>query len=169
MVLKIKARYIHGGAGRYQKGETYHFHQPVGKQYTYGQGMEQLAEVEQLKLQVELLKKVSKLDEKIDKVTLIKLVDYYRYQYLIGFILDCFKVSRSTYYRWKSKIKPPIHDSLIKKVEEICLKHKFMYSHRTITSLLKKEFEIKVYRIMKSRGWLCRTRIKKSPKLGKLY
>jgi len=29
----------------------------VGKQYTYGKGMKQLSEVEQLRLQVELLKK----------------------------------------------------------------------------------------------------------------
>ncbi len=48
----------------YQKGETYRFYQPVGKQYTYGQGMEQLSEVEQLKLQVELLKKYQSLIRK---------------------------------------------------------------------------------------------------------
>ena len=32
--------------------------QPVGKQYTYGKGMKQLSEVEQLRLQVELLKSI---------------------------------------------------------------------------------------------------------------
>ena len=48
----------------YQKEETYRFHQPIGKQYTYGQGMEQLSEVEQLKLQVELLKKYQSLMRK---------------------------------------------------------------------------------------------------------
>ncbi|WP_275039460.1 transposase, partial [Streptococcus parauberis] len=47
----------------------------------------------------------------------------------------------------------------MEKVEELCLKYKFIYGYRTITSLLKKEFGInanvkKVYRIMKSRGWL---------------
>lgn len=41
----------------YRNGELHRFHQPVGKQYTYGKGMEQLSEVEQLRLQVELLKK----------------------------------------------------------------------------------------------------------------
>ena len=41
----------------YQNDELYRFHQPVGKQYTYGKGMKQLSEVEQLRLQVELLKK----------------------------------------------------------------------------------------------------------------
>lgn len=41
----------------YRKDELHRFYQPVGKQYTYGKGMEQLSEVEQLRLQVELLKK----------------------------------------------------------------------------------------------------------------
>lgn len=31
----------------YQKGEIYRFYQPVGKQYTYGKGLEELSEVEQ--------------------------------------------------------------------------------------------------------------------------
>ena len=33
----------------YRNDELHRFHQPVGKQYTYGKGMEQLSEVEQLK------------------------------------------------------------------------------------------------------------------------
>ena len=41
----------------YQNDELQRFHQAVGKQYTYGKGMKQLSEVEQLRLQVELLKK----------------------------------------------------------------------------------------------------------------
>ena len=41
----------------YRNDELHRFHQPVGKQYTYGKGMEQLSEVEQLRLQAELLKK----------------------------------------------------------------------------------------------------------------
>ena len=46
----------------YQNDELYRFQQPVGKQYTYGKGMEQLSEVEQLRLlQVELLKKYRSL------------------------------------------------------------------------------------------------------------
>ena len=45
----------------YRKDELHRLHQPVGKQYTYGKGMAQLSEVEQLKLQVELLKKYRSL------------------------------------------------------------------------------------------------------------
>ena len=45
----------------YRNDELHRFHQPVGKQYTYGKGMEQLSELEQLRLQVELLKKYRSL------------------------------------------------------------------------------------------------------------
>ena len=51
----------------YQNDELYRFHQPVGKQYTYGKGMKQLSEVEQLRLQVELLKKYQSLVRKSTK------------------------------------------------------------------------------------------------------
>lgn len=42
----------------YANEELHRFNQPVGKQYTYGKGLEQLSEVEQLRLQVELLKSI---------------------------------------------------------------------------------------------------------------
>ncbi len=38
----------------YENDELHRFHQPMGKQYTYGKGMEPLSEAEQLRLQVEL-------------------------------------------------------------------------------------------------------------------
>ena len=45
----------------YQNDELHRFYQSVGKQYTYGKGMKQLSEMEQLHLQVELLKKYRSL------------------------------------------------------------------------------------------------------------
>ena len=51
----------------YQNDELFRFHQPVGKQYTYCKGMKQLSEVEQLRLQVELLKKYQSLIRKSTK------------------------------------------------------------------------------------------------------
>ena len=45
----------------YQNDELYRFQHPLGKQYTYGNGMKQFSEVEQLRLQVELLKKYQNL------------------------------------------------------------------------------------------------------------
>ena len=51
----------------YQNDELHLFYQPVGKQYTYGKGMKQLSEVEQLHLQVELLKKYRTLVRQLTK------------------------------------------------------------------------------------------------------
>jgi len=51
----------------YENDELHRFHQPVGKQYTYGKRMKQLSEVEQLRLQVELLKKYQILVRKSTK------------------------------------------------------------------------------------------------------
>ena len=54
------------------------------------------------------------------------------------------------------------------------MENHFIYGYRTITCLLKKIHspvvnQKKVYRIMKESGWLCRTRPKKVPNLGKTY
>ena len=51
----------------YYNDELFRSHQPVGKQHTYGKGMKQLSEVEQLRLQVELLKKHQSLIRKSTK------------------------------------------------------------------------------------------------------
>ena len=91
-------------------------------------------------------------------------------------ILDCFSVPRSTYYRWvKSLEKTDTRSDVITdKIEELCLNYQFIYGYRTITRLLLKEYGLvvnakKVYRIMKEKGWLCRTKPKKSPNIGKPY
>ncbi|VHD72758.1 Integrase core domain-containing protein [Streptococcus pyogenes] len=99
----------------------------------------------------------------------------YKNNYPIVFILDCFKVKRSTYYRWKKEYeKPQKKDDVIELIEQLCMENHFIYGYRTITRLLKKIHGLtvntkKVYRIMKNNGWLCRTRIKKVPNLGKAY
>lgn len=51
----------------YENEELHRFHQPVGKQYTDGKGIEQLSEVVQLRLQVEGLKKYRRLIRKSTK------------------------------------------------------------------------------------------------------
>ncbi|MDQ0222341.1 transposase InsO family protein [Streptococcus moroccensis] len=63
---------------------------------------------------------------------------------------------------------------MIDKIEYLCMENQFIYGYRTITRLLKKSFDLvvnrkKVYRIMKEKGWLCRTRPKKTANLGKPY
>lgn len=93
----------------------------------------------------------------------------------ISIILDCFGVKRSTFYRWKSDLtKVKKSDHISDKIEQICMENHFIYGYRTVTRLLKKHYGIvvnhkKVYRILKNKGWLCRTRPKKSPKIGKPY
>ncbi|MGT2786037.1 IS3 family transposase [Streptococcus loxodontisalivarius] len=159
----------------YENDELHRFYQPVGKQYTYGKGLEQLSEVEQLCLQVELLKKYRSLNKKIDKMSLIKLVEDYKSIYPVTVILDCFGVKRSTFYRWKSESeKPKKRDHVIETIEKLCMENHFIYGYRTITRLLKKIHGLainhkKVYRIMKEKGWLCRVKPKKAPNLGKPY
>ena len=72
----------------------------------------------------ERTKKVSQLDKKIDKVSLIKLVNDYRKIYPVSLILGCFNVKRSTFYRWKSKSKKPKkRDCLIAKIEQLCMEN----------------------------------------------
>lgn len=51
----------------YENDELHRFHQPLGNNITYCKGMEQLSEVEQLRLQVELLKKYQSLVRKSTK------------------------------------------------------------------------------------------------------
>ncbi|WMB27877.1 transposase [Streptococcus didelphis] len=52
-------------------------------------------------------------------------------------------MSRSTYYRWKADISQPTHhDSLIEKIENLCVKNKFIYGYRTIRDLLMNEYGI---------------------------
>ncbi|MEW4354775.1 IS3 family transposase [Streptococcus pneumoniae] len=159
----------------YQNNELHRFYQPVGKQYTYGKGMTELSEVEQLRLEVKLLKKYRSLNKEIDKIALIKLVEDYKADYPIPMILACFGVARSTYYRWKSEpATVKTMDDVTEKIEILCLENGYIYGYRTITRLLKSRYGLtvnhkKVYRIMKQNGWLCRVKTKKVPKLGKSY
>ncbi|HHQ6271956.1 TPA: IS3 family transposase [Streptococcus pyogenes] len=65
-------------------------------------------------------------------------------------------------------------DDVIELIEQLCMENHFIYGYRTITRLLKKIHGLtvntkKVYRIMKNNGWLCWTRTKKVPNLGKAY
>ncbi|MCB4951682.1 IS3 family transposase [Streptococcus mutans] len=81
----------------------------------------------------------------------------------------------STFYRWKAEgKKSEKRDEVEEKIEQLCMENQFIYGYRTITRLLKKIYNLvvnrkKVYRIMKENGWLCRTRPKKVPNLGKPY
>ncbi len=46
----------------------------------------------------------------------------YKNNYPIAFILDCFDVKRSTYYRWKKEYeKPQKKDDVIELIEQLCM------------------------------------------------
>ncbi|WP_242259061.1 IS3 family transposase [Streptococcus thoraltensis] len=102
-------------------------------------------------------------------------MEEYKNVHPVSVILDCFGVKRSTFYRWKATSKKPKKiDEVVEKIEQLCMDNHFIYGYRTITRLLKKIHGLvvnrkKVYRIMKENNWLCRTRPKKVPTLGKPY
>ena len=102
-------------------------------------------------------------------------MEEYKKIYPVPVILDCFGVKRSTFYRWKAEgKKSEKRDEVEEKIEQLCMENQFIYGYRTITRLLKKMYGLVVnpkkgYRIMKEKGWLCRTRPKKVPNLGKPY
>lgn len=93
----------------------------------------------------------------------------------VSIILECFGIKRSSFYRWKQECKNcQKRDEIADKIEQLYMGNHFIYGYRTITRLLKKVYNLvvnrkKVYRIMKEKGYLCRARPKKGPKLGKPY
>ena len=93
----------------YRNGESYRFSQQVGKQYTYGKGLEELSEVEQLKLEnkrkdIELdILKVQGIGKEVVPTVVIDLVDQLKVKYSIKLILEVLNIPKSTYYRWKNK------------------------------------------------------------------
>ncbi|EFE56445.1 hypothetical protein HMPREF8579_1471 [Streptococcus oralis ATCC 35037] len=93
----------------------------------------------------------------------------------VSIILECFGVKHSTFYHWKQECKNSHKkDEIADKIEALCMENHFIYGYRTITHLLRKVYNHvvnrkKVYRIMKEKGYLCRVRPKKGPKLGKPY
>ena len=102
-----------------------------------------------------ITKKVSDLGKRIDKVSLIKLVEEYQKTYPVSLILEYFSVKRSTFYRWKQERKnSQKRDEIADKIEQLCVENHFIYGYRTITRLLKKVYNLvvnrkKIYRIMK--------------------
>lgn len=52
----------------YLNGETHRFEQPVGKQYTYNKGIEELPEIERLKLRIKQLEMHNELLGKLSGI-----------------------------------------------------------------------------------------------------
>ncbi|MCC3692661.1 IS3 family transposase [Staphylococcus epidermidis] len=163
----------------YRNGESYRFSQHVGKQYTYGKGLEELSEVEQLKLEnkrkdIELdnLKKVQGIGKEVVPTVVIDLVDQLKVKYSIKLILEVLNIPKSTYYRWKNKTYK--NDTVTQKVIELCKANHYTYGYRKITALINQCYTSpinhkRVQRMMQKHHLNCRVRPKKTTRIGKPY
>lgn len=52
----------------YRNGETQRFHQPIGKQYTYNKGIEELSQIERLTLRIKQLEMHNELLGKLNGI-----------------------------------------------------------------------------------------------------
>lgn len=78
-------------------------------------------------------------------------------------------ISRATYYRWKVNYGHEKKDSVVEKIHELCVQHKFRYGYRKITALLRAEHKVnhkRVQRIMQQEQLQCRVKVKKRKPTG---
>ncbi|EGQ0427464.1 IS3 family transposase [Staphylococcus aureus] len=163
----------------YRNGESYRFSQQVGKQYTYGKGLEELSEVEQLKLEnkrkdieLDIFKKVQGIGKEVVPTVVIDLVDQLKVKYSIKLLLKVLNIPKSTYYRWKNKTHK--NDTVTQKVIELCKANHYTYGYRKITALINQCYTSpinhkRVQRMMQKHHLNCRVRPKKMTKIGKPY
>ncbi|NWK84094.1 IS3 family transposase [Staphylococcus sp. GSSP0090] len=163
----------------YRNGETYRFSQQVGKQYAYGKGMEELSELEQLKLEnnrkdieLDIFKKVQRIGKEVVPAVIVELVNLLKQKYSVKMILDVLEIPKSTYYRWKNKNNK--NDNLTQKVIKLCEENRYTYGYRKITALVNQLSSVpvnhkRVQRIMQENNLNCRVRPKKSKRIGKPY
>ncbi|WP_126721450.1 IS3 family transposase [Staphylococcus epidermidis] len=163
----------------YRNGESYRFSQHVGKQYTYGKGLEELSEVEQLKLEnkrkdieLDIFKKVQGIGKEVVPTVVIDLVDQLKVKYSIKLILEVLNIPKSTYYRWKNKTHKD--DAVTQKVIELCKANHYTYGYRKITTLINQCYTSpinhkRVQRMMQKHHLNCRVRTKKTTRIGKPY
>ncbi|WP_305809237.1 IS3 family transposase [Staphylococcus epidermidis] len=163
----------------YRNGESYRFSQHVGKQYTYGKGLEELSEVEQLKLEnkrkdieLDIFKKVQGIGKEVVPTVVIDLVDQLKVKYSIKLILEVLNIPKSTYYRWKNKTHKD--DAVTQKVIELCKANHYTYGYRKITALINQCYTSpinhkRVQRMMQKHHLNCRVRTKKTTRIGKPY
>ncbi|MCG1086332.1 IS3 family transposase [Staphylococcus epidermidis] len=163
----------------YRNGESYRFSQHVGKQYTYGKGLEELSEVERLKLEnkrkdieLDIFKKVQGIGKEVVPTVVIDLVDQLKVKYSIKLILEVLNIPKSTYYRWKNKTHKD--DAVTQKVIELCKANHYTYGYRKITALINQCYTSpinhkRVQRMMQKHHLNCRVRTKKTTRIGKPY
>ncbi|QGH35188.1 IS3 family transposase [Gracilibacillus salitolerans] len=140
----------------FRDGEEHRLSQPIGKQYSFGKGPEELNEVDQLKRQIrhleiqnEILKKVPGNRKELVPEIVIELVESLKEVYTVSMICDCIRVPRSTYYRWAQKSWEPTE--LEQLIIDICKSLHYRVGHRMVKKLLKEEHNISVNRLTAQR------------------
>ncbi|WHI55015.1 IS3 family transposase [Mammaliicoccus lentus] len=163
----------------YRNGETHRFNQQVGKQYSYGKGIEELSTVETLKIELKrkevenkIFKKVQRIGKEVVPEVVVELVNELKSKYTVKLILEVLDIPKSNYYRWKNKDFSISEDE--NEIIELCKKHRFTYGYRKITGLLKRKNNKtinhkKVQRIMQKHNLNCKVRVKKSKRPGNPY
>ncbi|WHY75060.1 IS3 family transposase [Fictibacillus enclensis] len=156
----------------FRDGEEQRLAQPIGKQYTFGKGPEEISELEQLKrklaiyeMREELVGKVSGDRKEVVPEVFVELVDLFKEKYTIAMICEGLKVPRSTYYRWKNKSwdLTPLEQQIL----ALCKAFKYRIGHRMVRDLLYKDHQMKAHRntvqkIMQKYNIQCRVKPKRT-------
>jgi len=100
------------------------------------------------------------------KTELVQVLDKLAVKYPISTMLTFLEIPKSTYYRWKRQAPSSKDTELLKKISELCVKHKRRYGYRRITSELATHYGVvanhkRVRRIMRENGLLAKIRRKK--------
>ncbi|MCM3781412.1 IS3 family transposase [Neobacillus mesonae] len=160
----------------YRNDELNRLEQPVGKQYSYGKGPEYMSEMEKLKTenrflkqQIDVPKKVQGNGKELSPKIVVEWVESIRGDVSVTQACAWIGISRSTYYRWKVTFGHEKKDSVVEKIHELCVQHKFRYGYRKITALLRAEHKVnhkRVQRMMQQEQLQCRVKVKKRKPTG---
>ncbi|MEK5496236.1 IS3 family transposase [Bacillus sp. FSL M8-0077] len=156
----------------YRENQLHRFDQPIGKQYSFGHGPDNVSkeekvnrQIEHLKMENEILKKVFGDRRGVEKGVALYLIERLRKNYTVTSVLSILQIARSTYYRWVSegiREKSQVEKAVI----SLCTETSFRYGHRKIRKLLQRQYDIKrnrntVQRIMQKHHLQCRVKRKR--------
>ncbi|AXG39742.1 IS3 family transposase [Enterococcus gallinarum] len=163
----------------YRHGENHRLVQPVGKQYSYGKGPEELSTETQLKnennflkIHIDGVKKIQRVGKDVEPEIFVELVKSMKGKLTTTALCQLFEVSRATYYRWTHRKDLGKLTALEEAVRRLCFLHKFRYGYRKIAALINQEYKVNkntIQRIMQKYHWNCRVKIKKRNKVGQPY
>ncbi|QOS97467.1 IS3 family transposase [Brevibacterium sp. JNUCC-42] len=156
----------------YRNGETHRFHQPVGKQYSFGKGPSDLSEIEQKDIEIRQLRakvpcagKVRGGFKEVGPEVVVDVIHELHKSFTIKELCFILGIPRSTYYRWRQR-NWHYKDEIERAVIALCEKHKRRYGYRRITAAVRKQLDKsvnhkRVLRIMKENNMLSKVRKKK--------